>query len=562
MALQVWLPLNGNSKNQGIDPVNFTEDGVTYSDGKTGKCASGTVYGTSSKLSSSTGFSFSLWWKISNDTNCQIKIPIHNGEKITYLTLFKIDYDGCCALKLATSSNEPQMLWVYDKRYSGNGAWNLDEWTHFAITIDTSNGCTIATSYVNGVRVNWATTYDYILNLYPGEISCYGGYYSDVRIYDHVLSPLEIKEISKGLMLHYKLSGIGGENLLKDTLGDYSSSTYMFAQYYPATPLTPGETYTATICVTPALDVDHYGLYFSCGYVGGSVMPLKGSGRQIVKKTFTMPSYYPGMTPNDDIAYSAAQFYRFPNNGSSSMESTIHWAKIEKGSVATPWCPNPADALYSTLGFDNGIEYDCSGFGHNGTKVGTMTWSNDTRRYTGSYMPIDDSTYIKSPTLSTAGCANSYTISYWGKIDDMNGRMAFGFANGNMLNLYPAGYFCWNTGDGGSNQFKDSSGNSILLTPYNEAWHHYTITGDGATSTLYIDGEKAGIATKYRPITGTHFYISGWSSSTDYKWTNGNLSDFRLYATCLSASDVKALHEVSASVGDNGAFFAHEIVEE
>jgi len=40
------------------------------------------------------------------------------------------------------------------------------------------------------------------------------GLVNDIRIYDHALSPREIKEISKGLVLHYPLSMPGNENLI------------------------------------------------------------------------------------------------------------------------------------------------------------------------------------------------------------------------------------------------------------------------------------------------------------------------------------------------------------
>lgn len=42
---------------------------------------------------------------------------------------------------------------------------------------------------------------------------------NDFRIYDTALSPREIKEIAKGLVLHYPLSGFGGNNLIVDSNG-------------------------------------------------------------------------------------------------------------------------------------------------------------------------------------------------------------------------------------------------------------------------------------------------------------------------------------------------------
>jgi hypothetical protein len=43
MSLQVWLPLNNHINNQGLNAVRFTGSNVSYSQGKLGYCASGTV---------------------------------------------------------------------------------------------------------------------------------------------------------------------------------------------------------------------------------------------------------------------------------------------------------------------------------------------------------------------------------------------------------------------------------------------------------------------------------------------------------------------------------------
>ena len=38
MALQVWLPLNGNLNNQGLSTGSLSAGSMTFEDGKLGKC--------------------------------------------------------------------------------------------------------------------------------------------------------------------------------------------------------------------------------------------------------------------------------------------------------------------------------------------------------------------------------------------------------------------------------------------------------------------------------------------------------------------------------------------
>ena len=93
MSLQVWLPLNNNLNNQGLNPVRFNGANVSYTPGKIGYCSSGTVSGTTTTLSSSRGFSYSLWWNISDGNSYSIAIPINNTGKTTdVLSFTKMDY--------------------------------------------------------------------------------------------------------------------------------------------------------------------------------------------------------------------------------------------------------------------------------------------------------------------------------------------------------------------------------------------------------------------------------------------------------------------------------------
>jgi hypothetical protein len=52
-------------------------------------------------------------------------------------------------------------------------------------------------------------------------------------------------------------------------------------------------------------------------------------------------------------------------------------------------------------------------------------------------------------------------------------------------------------------------------------------------------------------------HVSGGYSS----YFKGQLSDFRAYATALSADDIKRLYEVSASVSKNGSMLGYEMKE-
>ena len=136
---------------------------------------------------------------------------------------------------------------------------------------------------------------------------------------------------------------IGGRNLFLKTGIEISNNDYNMATYRPASkPLSAGEIYTATLCVTPAKNVSYFSLYFSSGSLPRADFYVDGVNRQIISETFTM-DYAKDMTPDKNIDYANASLYRFPNDGTVTENSTIHWIKIEKGNKATDWTPAPED---------------------------------------------------------------------------------------------------------------------------------------------------------------------------------------------------------------------------
>lgn len=208
MALQVWLPLNGNLNNQGLSNVTVTNNGATIDDnGKIGKCYSfdgsnDFILCSQNFLSNSTKeWSYACWMK-PNISHNGCLFSCRNSTNVTGITIFYYN-----------------SRWLID---SGS-RWTLDpkiiispnNWYHVCVTRGNHN----LSLYINGILdssisfnsnlTNVCNTYFTIGNSQSAPTTTTGnpfnGRINDVRIYDHCLSPKEVKEISKGLVLHYKL---------------------------------------------------------------------------------------------------------------------------------------------------------------------------------------------------------------------------------------------------------------------------------------------------------------------------------------------------------------------
>lgn len=135
---------------------------------------------------------------------------------------------------------------------------------------------------------------------------------------------------------------IGGRNLLLKSDVEHSNNDYNAATYVPSSPLTAGETYTITICVTPGTGVEYIQLYLSTGYANQCALYTTGTDKQIISGTFKS-KYSTGREPSVNIRYGDIRLYRFPNDGSVTSNTTIHWIKLERGTKPTDWTPAPED---------------------------------------------------------------------------------------------------------------------------------------------------------------------------------------------------------------------------
>lgn len=570
MSLQVWLPLNGDLKNQGLSDITVTNSGATVNNnGKIGKCyyfggQNQITFPSQSWMSMKPANHFSVFCWVKGTTTGWL-FAEGGWELLLRPTFAKIGL-----------SNNGQ----YPAQY--NYSFDTNTWYHLGFTWSGSTGK--LKLYLNGKLVassDVPSSANFDIN--NSFKMCYTGgvYLNDFRIYNHALSVKEVKEIAKGLVLHYRLAGPGQENLTKgnNTYERNSASTDGCFWFYGSNfNCKPSTTYTLSIDIDGTISNFHGGsastdpakrwasmwLYIcktgtSTNAAGGGYdSPINlNSTNYNFRKIGPTRYAWTYTTPAD--ARSLSIRGNTYSNGTNAIKVKFWNPKIEEGSVATPWCPNPADTLYHTMGYDNNIEYDCAGYQRNGTKSGTITWDIDSPRYTTSYRFNTGSDYIKTNFSATM---DELSISFWVKPSSSDGGYSIICSN-------------YNNPSGGLWLATNCEGCSVWAYRYaymnvsgslaNNVWHHCVYTFKNGVSKWYVNGEEKTLTKN--TYTGTAMPITDLTIGNSYTGTSwntkryGNLSDFRLYCTALSADDIKALYNDAGYVDKNGNFHAYEFVE-
>lgn len=598
MSLKVWLPLNGNLENKGCGNATITGN-LTYVDGgKLGKARSAGTITISKDYMTEVG-TMCFWINVGPETITAAGGQVYKSAQTKgrkwdlFLFSTKNSFHSWGCVK-DESTNTPNGDFTLGDFFPNN------TWVHVAVAHDKKN----VYVYRNGELYHtkaWSSDGTFT---FDGPVTFAdtneGILYNDLRIYDECLTAKQIKEISKGLTLHYTLDrGLGNPNLLRmgglvknsATSTSYDEKTDTYTIVSPVTDSTwgagvkigttnkvvipYGEYYRISMEVyvptTHTLVVD-YNNYSNDSSVANwnsndndlSSARLAGTpsipGGKWTKVVFGSQNAHASNTSKVAI-YEESTFGIRTSADTEPVTWYIRHPKVELGTITSQWCPNVNDALYKEMKYDSLIEKDVSGNGYHGTRYGNIiSHSDNEAKYSSSSSFTTNQSYIKVPTINYSGLTE-YTFSWWGYKTDINQTMAWGFSDGNKLNVFPANSkLCWNTFDSDQNPFLTDAGANISYSEYNSKWTHYAVTGDGTNAKLYINGMYKGTAKTYKGITGTQLHLSGNDTGTSYKWI-GWLSDFRLYSTALSAEDIKELYNTAAYVDKDGSLRTYELVE-
>ncbi len=579
MSLQVWLPLNGNLNNQGLSDVTAT-GGTVNNEGILGKCyacSSSSYVAIQNTITDKYDFSFSFWMKVPTTLssvgawNVMFTFRALNTNDSSTENNVVINWASYNSIKIYDDAYH-QDIWMYP----GN-QFNYDKWCHYTITHTGNDSSTTIKVYTDGIlRGEFSNSNRLVLRsgnilLGSGINPSYGPiYFNDFRLYDHCLSAKEVKEISKGLICHYKLdnNGFGNPNLINtDNPLKAGGRTVVTDKKLIISAIdTTADTYF-TINLAEAIQADvEYTL--SCDVEDMNCntnwnFPLFSQGNPISKILVISPNTSKAsitFTVPTGSSYVGKTIIFMDDGGRPSTnpnDITLSNFKLEKGSVATPWCPHASDSLYTSLGLDSTTEIDCSGLANSGTKIGGLSSSTSpiSIRYESCY-DFDGSTgSIQIPDLSKLVPNGEFTMNCWIYHDDTWSskpyETIFGGPSGFELEAKPAS-------TNSPSLYAYSWGGGQATYELNK-WNMITMTRDASETKFYINGELK-ITGSAGTIPSGNYFIGAWRSSSEQNY-KGRISDFRLYSAVLSEEDIKMLYNTSASVDKNGNMYAYEFKE-
>lgn len=606
MGLKIWLPLIGNLKNKGASDVTVVNSGATVDNsGKIGQCYSFDGSDDYISLESQALYStfkggsqpFSIaFWVYHNDSSRAI---LFGDYQLTGAINFNIEL---------TTSHTFRFYWAGtpDKTFTGSSV-GANTWTHVCVTYD---GSKIVT-YINGIALsdiysgtlaskNKTTGVYYLGRDSRTGTTALNGKLNDFRVYDHCLSVAEVKEISKGLVLHYKLD----DPIVGVKFYDYLQSTgtqwidtgvkgYM------------NHTYEIDFQQTDAGNYRIWGVFGQSSYVGYNMSLTYGNGwiarwnntsngqelvslgtintNRHVFKVVNGQCYFDGISKGTSSGHNSGfsidnNLFLFTINPANTTPSTNSKCKIysykdidSSGKVIRNMVPctyngvagmwdKVENKFYGNLGTgtftlgtplatDNTI-IDSSGYGKNGIITGEALANLNSPRYSATILTTNVSSY------STITCSNlslpdgPVTLSFWSKptVSDTvdTSKIEIRFSNCWYFTYVNYTYFIHN----GDYKYR-------WTNPWSDGnWHLVTGVFDGTNTKIYVDGIEATVR------TGTETTTNTFRNELAINFRGNSISDFRIYSTALSADDILQLYQVSGKVDNLGGIHSYEFIEE
>ena len=135
---------------------------------------------------------------------------------------------------------------------------------------------------------------------------------------------------------------VGGRNYVLNSDSESTSTTDLLARYVLSEPMAENEQYALSLSISKGSH-SQITIRTSAGDQLLSNIQLGDERPQTVSTSFKA-AYASGKTPEDQPDYGDLLIYREPADEVDSDAATIHWVKLEKGSMATDYTAAPEDS--------------------------------------------------------------------------------------------------------------------------------------------------------------------------------------------------------------------------
>ena len=585
MSLKVWLPLTGTLENNGCSNITVTNYSASVdNNGKVGKCYSfnGNDYYISLAgkqlfdcfKGGAQQFTVSMWayhadtrrailfgdWSLSNSIGFNIELSTGHGLRF---------------------------YWNGDPDYVPSGMnIGASTWHHICLTYDGSS----LKSYLDGVLKDNRSGTLAAKSKTAGEFrlgrdarttdTALNGKLNDFRVYDHALSAAEVNELAQALVCHYKLDDCGTKYMLDKNVMPNSHSMYLGT----ANPSTG----TWRLAGSNTMDrqrvfvEDNIYCFQNSGTqtdndgscYGIDAFPLDGNSLYYIsmkaRKTsgtgdafagfhiYSVSGYIDGSYTKTDKGYYVTPLtnewskcwivIRTDSNNTRNIYIGVTTGETD---VTTQMCCVEIRKVLDTR--TSTTITDSSGFGYNGTINTSQTSNASTPRYDSSAKFNGTDNSILTPFNTMIHDLN-YTVSVWtyktsigskGYQTILGGPSGFELEARNSSAETPV-YVGWNWGK------------PTAAYEFNK-WNMFTFVHTSTDCKIYVNGEYVSTGSSVAIPTG-NYYVGAWNTATQQNF-EGLMSDFRIYATALSAEDIKELYLVESKVDNRSEIHSYSFEE-
>ena len=628
MSLALWLPLQSNLNNQGLaDATVYKAANLTYAAGNMGKCLQ--FKGNANQILSfknvpqkANNFTWACWIKQTNRTSTTYnninQFILSMGRNCGAVGFNVLINNGTLQIKLGSGTSQTTSdTSTKTAKTVAIAELTLNTWYHVCTAVDDKK----VYVYIND---SLKTSFDLIdINYYldTGKDSvidtcsyftigkmAYGhtgtstyfpfdGYIGDVRVYDTCLSPREIKEISKGLCLHYPLNDPYPTASLNKYSGEYFNGKAMDINTFTITKLDDERGYNYKLSYTGTGNARYFPIAFpyysfnvnktydySCkirfhkrSNVTWTLRASRSNNDWVTNMIRvdtvddqwheyhirqTIPTSY---DRSGTTVTSKPQLEFYTNN--CNTKDTVYELDFDLKDVQVSECTTDAPTSNGTW-IDNAV-YDASGFGNHGKTVSgsAPAVSSDSPRNSCCY-EFGNKQYVLGKSPFGTDNVSTLTINFW-----VNQTSGGGYSTVCSLNGYSGVtnglWLCINTE--GVGQWAYIRDNSPVYSKQGSlisknTWNMYTFIFNNGEASFYLNGKKNGSTVTYtnKYITSVNDLIIGDNyAGTNWNTTfNGKISDFRIYGTALSDTDIMELYNTPVTLTNTGTLMTQgEFVE-